>query len=712
MEKNQTASDACKACNCNTNGTADVPNLSFGDCVRDENELSIHPGKQPGDCYCKPFVRGRQCDACEAGYYRLTQGNPQGCIACDCHLNGTVNRSHVCQGDYHGQCNCKSNVDFRDCSRCKDGYYDLQDSDVNGCKSCDCDVGGSSNGQTCDKVTGVCHCRPNVIGKTCNRTAIGFYYPNSYFIQATGSPYKPSTDTLYVILDIPKTGNYRLLVTYTNEHDEGLEAHTQVAVQFKNTSASGQQAGDLFIFSPSLQECANCPGTINNEYLLMQKGQWMVNITTVQPYDQLKLNAVIAIPREFIEATVLGADLSSQFVFYCSVVGNDMSSDPRCLPWLFSITTDYLDEALACDCHPLGSNSSICEEYGGQCSCKPGVEGRDCSRCKPGFYNLTENGCTPCGCNGPNPVCDVITGECECPENTVGRTCLPCQCNNNTDKCLRSGECLECQFNTTGFYCQHCDNGTFGDALTQQCNACACSEIGSLDQECDRLTGQCNCKTKVTGRNCTLCQANTFNFSPAGCEDCECNTFGSANLQCSSSGQCPCKANATGLKCTQCTSEFYGLPDEPCRECDCNATGTIPGTVCTNDTVGQCQCKPGVTGRSCDRCMKFFTNFSELGCEACSACIQNLRRTIVNTSHNVNETSVKVEGLKELTDYNQPMVEVSSSLQRTKAEREQFYSRTSSGNQLYQDLMTTNVPQTNDSLKELSLRVSIAIRKP
>ena len=28
---------------------------------------------------------------------------------------------------------------------------------------------------------------------------------------------------------------------------------------------------------------------------------------------------------------------------------------------------------------------------------------------------------------------------------------------------------MECQFNTTGFYCQHCDNGTFGDAVHQHC---------------------------------------------------------------------------------------------------------------------------------------------------------------------------------------------------------------------------------------------------
>ena len=54
----------------------------------------------------------------------------------------------------------------------------------------------------------------------------------------------------------------------------------------------------------------------------------------------------------------------------------------------------YFFTNIDCYCHPLGSNSSVCESYGGQCPCKPGVEGRDCSRCKPGFYNLTATGCT------------------------------------------------------------------------------------------------------------------------------------------------------------------------------------------------------------------------------------------------------------------------------------------------------------------------------
>ena len=128
----------------------------------------------------------------------------------------------------------------------------------------------------------------------------------------------------------------------------------------------------------------------------------------------------------------------------------------------------------------------------------------------------------------------MVTGECVCPANSVGRTCEACQCNNNTEKCLRTGECLECQYNTTGFYCEECQNGTYGDPLNQECKgtvtsimtddlvwrsfvttdfawqsriftACGCDPVGSLGSDCDRATGQCVCKRNVEGRNCSSC---------------------------------------------------------------------------------------------------------------------------------------------------------------------------------------------------------------
>ena len=32
-----------------------------------------------GDCYCKAFVMGRQCDMCIPGYFNLSADNPDGC---------------------------------------------------------------------------------------------------------------------------------------------------------------------------------------------------------------------------------------------------------------------------------------------------------------------------------------------------------------------------------------------------------------------------------------------------------------------------------------------------------------------------------------------------------------------------------------------------------------------------------------------------------
>ncbi|XP_029199679.2 laminin subunit alpha-like [Acropora millepora] len=699
--RNHSDVNACEACLCNLNGTANVSSLSFGGCVKDETVLSLHPGKQPGDCYCKMFVQGRQCDRCIAGYYRLAAENPHGCLACHCHLNGTINRTSDCLDNYSGQCRCKPNVVLRDCSECKDDYYDLQDSDINGCKFCDCDTGGTKTSHSCDKVTGACDCHPHIVGRKCDAIEVGFFYPDAHFISAAKSPYKTATETLSVVLDIPKTGNFSLLVHHANTARQEVEV--QIIVQYKNVSHHAPQREEIYNFSQSFPADNQTTKIITgypSEYLLLKKGLWLINMTTTQPQGGLKLDHVVAIPKEFQEPTVLRKEDISQFQF-CDVESNDMSALP-CLRMFFTIATNYLQGALACSCHPLGSNSSLCQSYGGQCNCKPGVEGRDCDRCKPGFYNLTDEGCTPCECNGPNKICDATSGMCECPENTTGRNCLPCQCNDNTNKCLRTGECVECQFNTTGFSCQHCAQGYFGDAVNQRCSACACNEVGSVDQQCNRETGQCNCRTKITGRNCSVCQTNTFGFGRQGCRKCECNSYGSANMQCSESGQCSCLANVTGLKCTQCPLGFYGLPTNPCQECNCNAIGAISSTACVNDNFGQCHCKHRVTGRECNSCMKYFTSLSDAGCSGCSRCIQSLRHSMLDTAKNTNGTEVAFQVLKEFSKLNAPLMETASLMEQAQTDKQQFYERIAAGNQLHHELTTLSTTQTNRSLLEIN----------
>ena len=52
------------------------------------------------------------------------------------------------------------------------------------------------------------------------------------------------------------------------------------------------------------------------------------------------------------------------------------------------------DGGKACSCNGTGShNSSSCDANGGQCRCKPNVDGINCDRCKAGFFNFSDAGC-------------------------------------------------------------------------------------------------------------------------------------------------------------------------------------------------------------------------------------------------------------------------------------------------------------------------------
>ena len=55
------------------------------------------------------------------------------------------------------------------------GYWGMSD-DLQGCKPCDCDVGGAVDDR-CDQRTGQCTCRPNVIGRRCDDVAPGYFVP-------------------------------------------------------------------------------------------------------------------------------------------------------------------------------------------------------------------------------------------------------------------------------------------------------------------------------------------------------------------------------------------------------------------------------------------------------------------------------------------------------------------------------------------------------
>ena len=87
-----------------------------------------------GQCTCLPFVAGRTCSQCEAGYYNLTSG--LGCQQCTCGAGATDVQCDMMTGE----CGCQVGVSGPTCDECLPQYFNFTPAGcrwvVVGCKQC------------------------------------------------------------------------------------------------------------------------------------------------------------------------------------------------------------------------------------------------------------------------------------------------------------------------------------------------------------------------------------------------------------------------------------------------------------------------------------------------------------------------------------------------------------------------------------------------
>lgn len=189
---------------------------------------------------------------------------------------------------------------------------------------------------------------------------------------------------------------------------------------------------------------------------------------------------------------------------------------------------------VACKCQGGG----LCDPETGDCYSGDENQNNDCADCPHGQYNDPRDPqrCLPCPCSAgvgcslspetQEPACDYcplgLSGpRCEiCADGHFGdpqgqngppRPCRPCACNNNIDpivegNCDRvTGECLKCLYNTAGFYCDRCQEGSFGNPLDpnpeRKCRECYCHPVGSQQGSCQD-DGSCLCKPGFSGEYC------------------------------------------------------------------------------------------------------------------------------------------------------------------------------------------------------------------
>ncbi|XP_051469051.1 laminin subunit alpha-4 isoform X2 [Apus apus] len=135
-----------------------------------------------------------------------------------------------------------------------------------------------------------------------------------------------------------------------------------------------------------------------------------------------------------------------------------------------------------CPLPALANFAVSCYRKGGsvRCVCPESYAGPNCERCAPGYYG--------------NPL-------------LAGSTCKKCDCSGNSDPNLIfedcdevTGQCRNCLHHSSGFRCERCAPGFFGDArVAKNCTECNCG-----GRMCDSQTGEClaDAPEVSTGTDC------------------------------------------------------------------------------------------------------------------------------------------------------------------------------------------------------------------
>ncbi|XP_078100457.1 laminin subunit alpha-1 [Sander vitreus] len=129
-----------------------------------------------------------------------------------------------------------------------------------------------------------------------------------------------------------------------------------------------------------------------------------------------------------------------------------------CAPGYYGKVSGSISDCSLCAC-PLRDHSfsPSCVSEGAfgdfRCSaCQTGYEGRYCERCSVGYYgnpSVVGGECRGCSCSDWGslvPLCDALTGQCECKAGVKGHTCDRCE----ERRVLQEEECVSCDDECTG----------------------------------------------------------------------------------------------------------------------------------------------------------------------------------------------------------------------------------------------------------------------
>ncbi|CAJ0922940.1 unnamed protein product, partial [Mesorhabditis belari] len=500
--------EGCKTCECSDVGAA-----------------SSKCNPRTGQCECKEEFVGLKCDRCSHGFFNFPT-----CEPCACTPEGTDPlqcREGLCLCDEKGKCPCKKNVVGEKCEMCKDGSFSLDLSNLLGCTECFC----FNRSTSCEQGKLVWK---QVYAEDQSAT---FVEPWEYYTQKhnvrllqehTGNFNSYPTDDTPLYWQLPKsflgdrTGSYNGFLRFKIANNDN-----RLGIQGVRPNPK------VFRYFPQVVLVGN--NRIELEHIpfeIADDGKYKIRIHESEW--RSRLSPEVPVTRKLLMVALQNV----QAVYIRGSYNYPSRGDS------ISISETSLDVATKDTQGSPAIGVEQCHQcpdgYGGA-SCQDPAEGF-CRRRANNFLDKVDElapvgWSEPCACNAHTTTCHPETCLCtDCEHNTWGdrcelckpgfvgdatrggsAACTKCACplteNSFSETCVQTDYgrgylCDACKPGYTGQYCESCVAGYYGDpsAVGGQCVQCDCHPDGSLHGSCHPLTGACECKPGVTGRDCSRCQ--------------------------------------------------------------------------------------------------------------------------------------------------------------------------------------------------------------